>query len=278
MSIKAYKNRVVPCPCKREWTWMLDEQHIGCLEALNDNPDFEGCRAIACQDCIYSSNPQRAEYYKECFPEKTKKLPKRDSQGRFCKEVKALPKLTVEVFNKPNCPKWAQWAAVDADGIAVFYEEIPILGGSRWFDRGENSHKVHGGLYDASDWEHSLIERPQKELPELTQTAFHCPDCPKEATKLKVFPANHVVALDKDDKVLSVMELQCQEGEVNKPKADWYYAEGPDRFYFKADAEDIPATAQPVCIRFLTPGFLRGRAVTNQNTGKTSLSLRWRIN
>lgn len=34
-------------------------------------------------------------------------------------------KLTQEVFTRTDCPAWAKWAAVDADGTAYWYEEKP---------------------------------------------------------------------------------------------------------------------------------------------------------
>lgn len=37
-------------------------------------------------------------------------------------------KLTQEVFTRPDCPKWAKWAAVDSDGTAYWYEEKPTQG------------------------------------------------------------------------------------------------------------------------------------------------------
>lgn len=37
-------------------------------------------------------------------------------------------KLTQEVFSRPDCPKWAKWAAVDSDGTAYWYEEKPTQG------------------------------------------------------------------------------------------------------------------------------------------------------
>jgi hypothetical protein len=35
-------------------------------------------------------------------------------------------KLTKEVFQRDDCPKWAKWAAVDSDGTAYWYEKKPI--------------------------------------------------------------------------------------------------------------------------------------------------------
>lgn len=36
-------------------------------------------------------------------------------------------KLTQEVFTRPDCPKWANWAAMDTDGRAYWYESEPEL-------------------------------------------------------------------------------------------------------------------------------------------------------
>lgn len=111
-------------------------------------PNFEEC-----SDCAFYIAP--------------KKLPKRDSKGRFCSSYKA-PKLTEEVFNKPNCPVWAQWVAVDGSGKAYWYRYKPSLleGGSpEWVCSAAGDF---GGYvlieqsFDSSDWEHSLIERPKK--------------------------------------------------------------------------------------------------------------------
>ena len=38
-----------------------------------------------------------------------------------------LPKLTAEVFDHPDCPKWAKWAAVDYDGEVRFHQEKPTI-------------------------------------------------------------------------------------------------------------------------------------------------------
>ncbi len=37
-------------------------------------------------------------------------------------------KLTQEVFQRDDCPKWAKWAAVDLDGAAFWFEEKPTQG------------------------------------------------------------------------------------------------------------------------------------------------------
>lgn len=84
-------------------------------------------------------------------------------------EPSPLPKLTAAVFERPDCPKWARFAAVDYSGHAWIYEDEPILTISRW--NGYKLKKRHArcqyiGKFDASRWRNSPIERPAKpELP-----------------------------------------------------------------------------------------------------------------
>lgn len=78
-----------------------------------------------------------------------------------------LPKLTTDVFNHPDCPEWAKWAAVNENGKGFVFEYEPIDGKHVW-------HVACGKClyirdYDASDWKNSLlvfIERPAADLPE----------------------------------------------------------------------------------------------------------------
>lgn len=59
----------------------------------------------------------------------------------------------------------------------------------------------------------------EKKLPELTATAFHCPDCPKEAERLIVMPDGEVVAFDKDVQCLATLELKCKfPGQIKREK------------------------------------------------------------
>lgn len=39
--------------------------------------------------------------------------------------TKQLTKLTDEVFSMPECPDWAQYAAVDCDGAVVVFDNVP---------------------------------------------------------------------------------------------------------------------------------------------------------
>jgi hypothetical protein len=79
-----------------------------------------------------------------------------------------LPKLTAEVFDRPDCPEWAEWAAVDEDGEAIFFEKMPYTATKicGCFSRDCKDETIPG-KFDASDWQNSLIERPEKTtLPE----------------------------------------------------------------------------------------------------------------
>lgn len=78
-----------------------------------------------------------------------------------------LPKLTAEVFDRPDCPEWAKYAAIHANGIAFFYENEPSFGvgnlKGRWYvDDGEFCRVDTTLCFDPSDWQNSLIERPEK--------------------------------------------------------------------------------------------------------------------
>lgn len=75
---------------------------------------------------------------------------------------KQLPKLTAEVFNRPDCPEWARYAAVDKYEKAMWYEDEPkALGGVFWNSK-RGQIKEIPGKWDASDWQNSLIKRPAK--------------------------------------------------------------------------------------------------------------------
>lgn len=81
-------------------------------------------------------------------------------------EVATLPKLTAEVFYRPDCPEWAKYAAVNMHGIGSFYENEPSYGidyykGFWYVDTGR-TRVMQDIIFDASDWQNSLIERPAK--------------------------------------------------------------------------------------------------------------------
>ena len=74
-----------------------------------------------------------------------------------------LLKLTAEVFDRPDCPEWAKFAVVDVQGLAYWYQ-YPPLADERigvWKAWG-NKRQLIDGFFDRSDWQNSLIERPEK--------------------------------------------------------------------------------------------------------------------
>lgn len=85
-----------------------------------------------------------------------------------------LPKLTAEVFDRPDCPEWATCAFVEKDGNAFYSSALHMAtsdkgdcwGGADFQD--ENLFLRIEGKWDATDWKNSLIERPAK-LPEWVE-------------------------------------------------------------------------------------------------------------
>lgn len=66
-----------------------------------------------------------------------------------------FPKLTVAIFDRPDCPDWCDAAVVSSCGIAYWIE-----------GDFETAHQEIPGRFDASDWRNSLIKRPAKQLPD----------------------------------------------------------------------------------------------------------------
>lgn len=76
-----------------------------------------------------------------------------------------LPKLTAEVFDRPDCPEWAKYAAVAAGGNVIYFSNKPYPddisgvwhGAEKW---GFIEAETGGTLKcNATDWQNSLIER-----------------------------------------------------------------------------------------------------------------------
>lgn len=74
--------------------------------------------------------------------------------------------LNEKVFDLDTCLQWAQWAAVDQDGHAYWYEYKPNQYSASWRNTAPRlvSHIHTDTLFDATDWWNSLIRRPQKVL------------------------------------------------------------------------------------------------------------------
>lgn len=76
------------------------------------------------------------------------------------------PKLTVEVFDREDCPTWARYAAVNANGKVALFSDDPSRRDSQWgvtyYSSSVHTVILDDVMYDASDWKNSLIERPKK--------------------------------------------------------------------------------------------------------------------
>ena len=72
--------------------------------------------------------------------------------------------LVPVVFSLPECPSDANWAAVDADGSAYWFVDKPVISGKCWVRRQTScaAKCILPEAFDATDWQHSLIERPKK--------------------------------------------------------------------------------------------------------------------
>ena len=77
--------------------------------------------------------------------------------------------LNDKVFELDSCPDWAEWAAVDKNGTTYWHESKPETVGSVWINDDHSRlivDEVWAGaiVFDSTDWQHSLIRRPQKVL------------------------------------------------------------------------------------------------------------------
>ena len=84
--------------------------------------------------------------------------------------------LNEKVFELDTCPDWAQYAAVDEDGAAYFYRYSPCIIGHGYNCNSdapwEYEKYIQIGdddpLFDATDWQHSLIKRSERKVLEVT--------------------------------------------------------------------------------------------------------------
>lgn len=74
--------------------------------------------------------------------------------------------LDEKVFDLDVCPDWAEWAAVDSDGYVFLYDKRPFCATRMWMRAYSGKAVILDSiaLFDATDWKHSLIERPNKAL------------------------------------------------------------------------------------------------------------------
>ena len=117
------------------------------------------CVNIECKNyCVLRSNVKPAACVEDPFG---------PHEWQEMGETNQLPKLTAEVFDRPDCPEWANWAAVDEDGMACYFSDKPTILLENFWSRCKQHALVSlRERYDASDWRNSLIGRPAKALPE----------------------------------------------------------------------------------------------------------------
>lgn len=166
-----------------------------------------------------------------------------DTKDYCCKwerEIKdPLPKLTVEVFDRKDCPEWAQWAAVDSDGQAYFYDSKPFVGDCAWWGDwgGIEVARIDRITFDATGWKTSLIERPKK-FPDYSDW---------QLWEVRVSPSTHRVIR----------------------KAPGYgttkvrFEEKGNSAVFTVEPEDLPWDLVPVKITLLPPEELIGKTVVD---------------
>lgn len=149
----------VPCMPKKQYRdWMI-------WTGLCCRARLVTCQDNFCYRCVYhqANAKARKAFYYECFPEeKPVEKPACEECANYKpkEEPKKFSKLTQEVFEREDCPEWAQYAAVDKNGEADWYEKRPISWCHQWYVNalGGRFARIEG-KFDATDWEHSLIER-----------------------------------------------------------------------------------------------------------------------
>ena len=106
---------------------------------------------------------KRAEARSEDTECPVEKDTKKQDAHKASHEVKVeANKLTPEIFNHPECPVWANFASVSRDGRVIFHSERDSPGAERDI-----------GVFDNTDWENSMIEKPTKAT------------CPKKILEIK---------------------------------------------------------------------------------------------
>ena len=74
--------------------------------------------------------------------------------------------LDEKIFKLDGCPAWAEWAAVDSRGEVYLFSRKPKCGDSGWIPPEGSSWQVllTYERFDNTDWEDSLIRRPNEVL------------------------------------------------------------------------------------------------------------------
>jgi hypothetical protein len=74
-----------------------------------------------------------------------------------------LPKLTVAVFDRPDCPKWAKWAIISPGGYIAFFKEKPEIYENGIVLNGDYVY-IWEKKYSNKNWQNSIVERPKNRV------------------------------------------------------------------------------------------------------------------
>ena len=86
-------------------------------------------------------------------------------RSEICTQVKYV--WNKKVFELDDCPDWAEWAAVDKNGNAFWYNNEPVQCSFGWLTSLKDKYKSlcdadnRPLLFKADDWVYSLIKRPK---------------------------------------------------------------------------------------------------------------------
>lgn len=140
----------------------LTEAFFSLYYNLEDYPDVFEPMCLVLKSMSLSYPKVRAEIgdaYAKCRSErKLNRQSKTPQKTNFA--------LVPVVFSLPECPSDANWAAVDTDDSAYWYVDKPVISGKCWVRRQTScpAKCILPEAFDATDWQHSLIERPRKVL------------------------------------------------------------------------------------------------------------------
>ena len=74
-----------------------------------------------------------------------------------------LPELPTDLFLEDGIPEWARYAAVNNDGRAYLYSEMPKPSSDGWtLTGGRSVPYCTGDEFSSENWENSLIARPNR--------------------------------------------------------------------------------------------------------------------
>jgi hypothetical protein len=147
-------------PKRRELYYFISESLVAEVDC--NEHTFTDKERIYCANCF------RTEEEAEAAAEKVKALllslhNTTQVTTQVTTQDEALPKLTAEVFNRPDCPEWAKWAAVDMSGVAFFYENKPIFTGTCYQSIIGGTKIIDSSIkWDITNCQNILIECPVK--------------------------------------------------------------------------------------------------------------------